>query len=86
MIGHILLRHKLVTGFRAEMRNIDDGGRVIGQQAQNRPRRHGFQPFSGFQNWQGAQQAQRIQGFDFLCHGPQIFGAKGAVQHAATRM
>ena len=86
VIGHVLSPNKFVTGFRAEMRNIDDGGRIIGQQAQNRPRRHGFQPFAGFQNGQGTQKAQRVKGFGFMSHVPQIFAAKRSVQHAATRM
>ena len=77
---------QLVPGLRAEMRYIDDCGRIVGKDPEKGARRHGLEPFAGFQDGQGAQQAQCIQCFGFLCHGSQIFAWRTAVQPATTRM
>ncbi len=50
-----------MPGFHAEMRDVDQGGGVIGLNAKDGISSHGLQAFADFQNGQGAQKAQRIK-------------------------
>ncbi len=63
MTVRVFLRQQLVPTLRAEMRDINYGGRIICQHAQNGPRRHGFQTLARFEDGQRAQQTQRIECF-----------------------
>ncbi len=44
----VLLCDQVMSAFGAEMRNVDDGGRVVSQNTQNGSTRHGFKAFAGF--------------------------------------
>lgn len=72
--------------FMTEMRDINHCGRIIGQQAQLRAGGHGFEPFAGLENGQGAQQPQGVQRIGFISHNLQIFRLITAVHTLTTRM
>lgn len=61
-----------MPGLIAEMRHINDGSRIIGQDLQNRTGGQGLQPLARFQDGQGAQEANGIQGIGNITHVPQI--------------
>lgn len=50
-----------MPGLNAEMRDIDDGRRIIGAHAQNLARGQRLQPFARLKHGQWAQQSQGIQ-------------------------
>lgn len=58
---------QLVPGLGAEMRDIDNGRRIIGHHAQHLARRKRLQPLAGFQHRQGAQQPVGIK-FGIMVH------------------
>jgi len=62
------LADQLMPGFDAEMWDIDDGCRIIGQNAQGLARIHAFQAFARFENGQGAQKAGGVQCVIYLAH------------------
>lgn len=66
------LGQKLMSGFGAEMRHIHDGGRIIGQHAQDLSRGHGFQTLARFQDGQGAQEPRGVEGVIGFCHDAEI--------------
>ncbi|CUH48357.1 hypothetical protein RUA4292_02535 [Ruegeria atlantica] len=66
MAVRVFLRQQLVPALNTEMRDINYGGRIICQHAQNGPDRHGFQTFARSQDGQRAQQTQRIECFGWI--------------------
>lgn len=61
--------HKLMARLGAEMRHIDDGGRIIGQKRDLRARIERAHPLAQAQDGQGAQQPA---GIDDLAHAAEI--------------
>lgn len=55
------LAQKVMPAFDAEMRNIDDGRRIVGQDRQNIAFRHGFQAFACLENRQRAQKPKGVE-------------------------
>lgn len=74
---------KAVAAFVTEMRDVDQGGRIIGQNSHFRPSRQALNTFAQPQNRQRAQQPQRIN-FQCLAHGANI-GAAVEPVHATAR-
>ena len=56
------LAQEVMPGLKAEMRDVDDRRRIIRQHLQYLSRSHVFQAFARFQNGQGAEQPDGIQG------------------------
>lgn len=56
------LSQKLMAGLTAEMRHINDGGGIIRENLQDFTSSQRLEPFAGFQDGQGAQQADGIKG------------------------
>lgn len=50
-----------MAAFIAKMRDVDDGGRIVGLDAQSLAGLHGAQSFAGFENRQGAQEADCVE-------------------------
>jgi len=74
---------KAVTAFIAEMRDVDQGSWIIGQNSHFRPGGQALNTFAQPQNRQRAQQPQRIN-FQCLAHGANI-GAAAVAVHATAR-
>lgn len=64
----IALIDQFMARLHAKMGHVDNGGGIICQHAQDLARRHGFQPFAGFQDGKGAQQARGIQSISQVSH------------------
>ena len=60
------LRRQFMAVFIAEMRDIDDGGRIICQEANARANGQRLHPFAQAQDGQGAQEADCVDFKDFL--------------------
>ena len=68
----------------AEMRHVNDRGRVIRQHGQTFASRQRLKPFAGLQNGQGAQQAGGVELIGYLCHKLQIGGMFQSVHKDVT--
>lgn len=72
-----------VTGFIAEMRDVDDGCRIIGQHMQVAARRQRHQTLARLENGQGAQ---KPGGIEMIAHVRDVFRCACAVHRLGTIM
>lgn len=70
--------------FSAEMRHVNDGSRVIGQNGQAVACSQSLKPLAGLQNGQGAQQARRVEFVGCIRHRLQIGGMFQSVHKDVT--
>lgn len=58
-----------MAGFGAEMRHVDHGGGIVGQNLKNSAGVQPGQPLARLQHGQGAKQPASIKGFGNIGHG-----------------
>ena len=66
---------------RTEMRDIDDGGGIVGHDLQHLARCQRLQPLARFQHGQGAQEPGGVE-FGVMIHEDDVFATRGDVDAA----
>lgn len=61
VIRHVSLADQDMSGFDTEMRDVDNGGRIIRQNGQRFTAHKALQPFARFQNRQRAKKPGRVE-------------------------